>query len=668
MTGLRPRIGAKAEALPRLCDAWLADGRRFGDRLPGSDDAGSVGVWPEDLETDAVVRLAQAVGDDPSWATMAATPPVAQKLHERAQPLPLDREIMRHLRHLQHVCQKPRLHLRVEEERLPVSRARRVPVRAVADLVAHPGDWEHRTLRSIQPARVLARQIEDEWNLYENRVAARLVNHLLTYLAKRLEELQKIEEALATGRDHSDEARTSFWRARRVMTLWADTLTTKTEEELRETMRRLKLAQRDLQVLLGSPLYQQIPRRSSVPLSLKPTNILVNDPHYRKVAALWRAWVKYGHRRHETQQQRAARRQREADAWDRFVLHLTVRGLSDLGWTSRQTGLGWTAERPGFLEVLVSVDSSGVVRLDRGERSLRLLPLCANLTVAEASDLTTQLEAWDALDGEVVAVHVGKPAALVNLDRATGWSQQGHATLFACSPWGIDSEERMARLLSGWINRSAIPAYPAVLRVRALPDPPGDWKWLCYRGEQLLALIPPSEAEIKAARTWAARQARVLDTQARQAKQAKQAPALAPRNAITAFGEFIPRADDQLAGLDKCPVCDAAGLVDPRPGKSPDGSDATWWALCTGCGSEWGLRQCGGCGERYRALSAQVGLDLSVAARAVAGLDWPDKVLGRDVWAQPCSTGVGGHFRCPDCGGCSGGRCGRCEARGSARP
>lgn len=271
MTEFRARIDGAARALPKpaLCDAWLADGQRFGDELPGLGADGVLGRWPDELETDAAVRLAQVMGDTPTWEAYAATPAVAQKLAERARMQTLDLEISRHLQHLQHVCHRPRLHLRVEEERLPVSKARRSPVRAVADLVSHPGDWEHRTLRSIQPSRVLARQIEDEWNLYENRVAARLVDHLLAYLAKRLEELRKIKEVLVGSRDHSHEfQRTSFRRARRIAALWSSTLDSKTEDELNRTMRLLQRAQRDLQALLDAPLYQRVPRRQTVALSL----------------------------------------------------------------------------------------------------------------------------------------------------------------------------------------------------------------------------------------------------------------------------------------------------------------------------------------------------------------------------------------------------------------
>jgi len=115
VTQFLSRLGgtAKSLPLPTLCDTWLGDGHRFGDELPDLEPENVLGRWPEELETDAVVRLAQAVSDEPAWDALATTPPVAQKLAERARPQPLDLEIIRHLQHLQHVCHRPRLHLRV---------------------------------------------------------------------------------------------------------------------------------------------------------------------------------------------------------------------------------------------------------------------------------------------------------------------------------------------------------------------------------------------------------------------------------------------------------------------------------------------------------------------------------------------------------------------------
>ena len=664
MTMFVARIDGASGPLPKLalCDAWLADGQRFGGELVGVAPDDVLGRWPDELETDAVVRLAETVGEVATWAACATTPPVAQKLAERARPQPLDLEIARHLQHLQHVCHKPRLHLRVEEDRLPVSRARRTPVRAVAELVSHPGDWEHRTLRSIQPSRVLARQIEDEWNLYENRVAVRLVDHLLAYLAKRLEELRKIKESLEAS-DYSREIRgTSYRRAGRISELWSTTLESKTEEELSRTMKRLEIAQRDLQTLLDAPLYLHVPRRESVALALKPTNILVNDPNYRKVAALWRSWVRFGHKHHETIKQRAERRQREALAWDRFVLHLVTRAFTSLGWTATEAGQGWSLSKNGWRSVQVAVDANGVVRVT-GERSVRFVPLCADLASADGDGVLELVKAADHPRDDVVLVHVGRAASLSDVDRASGWSIGRRAVLFSCSPWGIDSEERMTRLLHGWMSRAAVPAYPVATTIRALPEWPGRRDWVRYEGEHLVAFRAPKDHELEDARAWAVSKSKALDVEAQRAKAAKQAFALAPREAMTAFEKFLDGGWKPLVGLDVCPICSAQGYVETRPGRRSDGSDATWWARCAGCSSQWGTRPCA-CGTRYRVLIVgDPGVNVEAAAHDAPASEWPDRVLGRDVWAQPCAERPDEQFRCPECGRCSGGACLRCPSR-----
>lgn len=683
MIRYQSRLGGGAVVLPNpaLCDAWTADGHRFAGDLPGlGADQAFLGTWPDDLDADAVVRLAAVIGEGSEWEVMSATPAVAQKLGERARPQPLDLEIMRHLQHLQHVCHRPRLHLRIEEERVPVSRARRSPTRAVAELVSHPGDWEHRTLKSIQPSRVLARLVEDEWNLYENRVAVRLVDHLLKYLAKRLEELRKIEAALAAGRDHSDKAHTSFWRARRVYQLWADTLTTKTEDDLRATMRRLEIAQRDLQALLGAPLYAEIPKRLAVPLVLKPTNILVNDAHYRKVAALWRAWVKFGHKRQETIEQRTSRRQQEGRAWDKFVLLLVARAAGALGWSASGSAASWTLHRKGWEALELRQDPGGIVTIRSPHGTIRLLPLCASLVGADPLAVVTAIRPWDADSGEVVVVHLGverrkdadatREAEMIRLeavptaetDRANGWTFGGRAVLFGCSPWSIDSEERMARLLSGWLNRRAVDRFPVHRSFSSLPPVPPEWTWMRAAGPDVVAFRSPTEGEGRAAKAWAAAQLRELETQALRAKQARQAFARAPIAAVEAFPAFVDAAVNGLGNLGDCPVCAEIGTVEPRPGQRTDGADATWWARCSHCESEWGLRPCRGCGSKFRVLAAAVGLDPRTVATTVSAADWPDKVYGRDVWAQPCGAASGlGNYRCAACGVCPGGGCARCR-------
>jgi len=661
VTVIQHRLAANPGALPNqyLCDAWTVDQQRVGDSLPGIGADAVIGRWPSEVDSDAFVRLYRVISDGWSWERLIETPPVAQKLGELARLSHLDREIINHLQHLQYVCQRPRLQLRVEEERTPVSRAKHIPVRAVADLVSNPAAWEHRTLQSIQPSRVLARFVEDQWDLYENRVAVRLVDRLLRYITDRLEYLHRIKKTLEEHRalKYGDELRrTSFRRAERISKLWSHTIDSKSEDDLSVSMQQLEAAHRDLQALLDSRLYKKISLRAEVPLSLKSTNILSNDAHYRKVAKLWRTWVKFGHRIQETHQQRVERRRVESEAWDKFVLHVIARSLSILGWVVVRRKNGWEARREGWHSVTITDDKNGIIELRVAENILRIMPLCADLSLADSEAIAQEISKWDGPPNGTVLVHVGAPISLADQDRARAWSFDGRAVLFGCSPWSIDSEERMGRFLNGWLNRVAALPYPYAEKVPSLPAMP-HWDWLQYVDPYLLALRPPGHAELREAENWGNQWAKDLALRAQQAKQAKQAFRIAPKEAISSFQRFIQTSVRRLVGLDQCPLCHTSVEIEPRLGRQANGLDATWWAVCTECGTEWGLKPCTKCGKRFRALQHKAILDDIGTALRLSDVDWPDRVWGLDLWAQPCRCSAAGQFKCPDCGSCTSGNC-----------
>jgi hypothetical protein len=157
----------------------------------------------------------------------------------------------------------------------------------------------------------------------------------------------------------------------------------------------------------------------------------------------------------------------------------------------------------------VTRDEHGVIALRAAEgAALRLLPLCASFAEADApwsphaapelgpdsapSSRCTCILLVERADTGVGAGGVQLPLERLDPDRASGWVVAERAALLGCSPWGIDSEERMSRLLNGWIHRTTVPRYPAHEKVRDLPTPPTTWGWLRYDGIHLVALQAPT--------------------------------------------------------------------------------------------------------------------------------------------------------------------------------
>jgi hypothetical protein len=232
----------------------------------------------------------------------------------------------KHLHCLQQVCTQPRTHLQTEVERVHVSRARRADKHAVAYLAAHTEDWEKRTLWGVQPRHILARVRYEDWNIYENRVTARLIDRLLVYLNTRIHILQKILNALEKRKNY--EVGGYYRLQNRVYTLWGEAVQDdQIESYARETLEKLQNLEYLLLGLIGSVLYKHVPRRAQVADHLTMTNILLNDPYYRSVGLAWQEWAQHGAVKQKSTWEKYQDYQDTCRGFNRFCLLLVVRGI-----------------------------------------------------------------------------------------------------------------------------------------------------------------------------------------------------------------------------------------------------------------------------------------------------------------------------------------------------
>ncbi|MEZ4302308.1 MAG: hypothetical protein R3B70_45695, partial [Polyangiaceae bacterium] len=141
------------------------------------------GQSPDGLEASSIRKggriVEEALNRQTPWAEWLDLSPLVPEMSKRVEMLALESLLERRLGHLGEVCRRPRAHLRVEVERLPVARAQRFHARAASFLAAHTEDWERPTLRSVVPKRILSLVRDDQLDIYENRIAVRLVDHLL---------------------------------------------------------------------------------------------------------------------------------------------------------------------------------------------------------------------------------------------------------------------------------------------------------------------------------------------------------------------------------------------------------------------------------------------------------------------------------------------------------
>ena len=483
--------------LQRPGDSGPIRGRFFPDALPDEQDVTAL------LQLGGMLREPEKAKG--GWLEWDETSPLAPGLDEAVEPHPLEDCIETELDHLVAVCRKPRTHIRMETERVHVARARRIARNAPAWLASHTEDWDHRTITGVQPHRILAEIREEQWDLYENRVAVRLVDSLVIWLRRRAAEVRRVlDEVLARMEEFSGSPSGSRHRAERIYRLWGEAWDAGNRRDIAErTLKRLERLLYRVLGLMDSPLYRRISRHVQTPRGLLMTNLFRNHDHYRGVARLWHEWSRAApptpsprelHDRHQNLH-------RSFDAWCMLVV---IRACSQLNLGPSEGENLESEIRPG-----------GVIRFDKGFRLewerigvvtladedrvlLRFVPLihvleCARTREAVTARVTPLAEAATAAAHWTIILHPaisGNPPhdLLAGVGNPPASTTLGAIDFIRVSPFSLDSVERVSRAIRWATLVPRMLAYPPVLRT--LPDSElARESWLDKRDESLWAVV-----------------------------------------------------------------------------------------------------------------------------------------------------------------------------------
>jgi hypothetical protein len=272
----------------------------------------------------AILSISKVIDglDVRAWHDWCNMLPVDSSLSDSLDEKPEESALGSAMPHLEEICRNPRAHLTVSELREPVSRARRIPPRAIALLSAHSEDWHSRTFRSVRPKAVLSEVTEDEWAIYENRALRTLRTQILDSFTPRLLALRELLSAM--DRSSDGDAFGYRFRINRLCLLLGELLRNQQDrDQLRALVTRLAAIHKSLLGLGGSFLLKTIRQSPLVSSPLRPTNILRDDKRYRKIFKLWHLWE----RREEEKITRAERLGRLSTAMDRYTAILCARAF-----------------------------------------------------------------------------------------------------------------------------------------------------------------------------------------------------------------------------------------------------------------------------------------------------------------------------------------------------
>ncbi|MGP4090562.1 hypothetical protein, partial [Streptomyces sp. KR55] len=543
---------------------------------------------------------------------------------------------------------------------------------------AHSEDWASLRPDGVRPDRVLSPEREVNLDLYENRVAAHLVDQLARYLTLRIAQIRNIRGMFSDVERYIDDVNSRPWQ-QRSLRLW-NLLAKLVEQEDWDAQASLRLKELEqlrsaVSALRRSPVWNGVNRRAALGTSLRTTNLLIGEDRFRHVAELWRKWM--ATRTHSASVDDEFRRSQDwCRGFESYVAVLLLRALDEVGGHAMdQPVLARGAEpvnyRHGGSEVKLRWGVDGVLVIERDETVvLRVVPLPHPLTGARLRESAlaelAMLNAQPPTEPTLVLYPGGSEerqelplAVRLQAFEAPGAPapDKDGAPLWKIpvSPLEIDSVTRLARGLRFVLEQPRLSGYPYQVPVGVGVDTAFLSKipWLSMGQTGITVTRVPADHELVTAQAVALAQRR--DT-ARFLQRGTNA------TAVEQLWEGVERAVRQTVELTRCPRCGAESAAPDRALQAR--ADGYFRCSCSQCGGIWEGRRCQTCRRMYPILESSA----SVHAENTDG-DYLDRQFATDLLAAPCWSRARVCI-CPWCAVCGNAegdtKCARC-IRGGAK-
>jgi hypothetical protein len=469
--------------------------------------------------------------------------------------------LQEHANMLRDVCRRPNTRLVSVEDVVWLSRVKRLASGGEAWIDDHPEQWMGWQRGLPVPAMAPATVYSSDFDVYENRVTARLIDRrLMPKLTERIAALRGKRPAIEQFETSVHAHHLLHSRLGKLWNQWSVGNVAKLHEQIDQTLGALEVLLAKSRRLRSTPLYRGLPRDASVPPVLRRTNVLRGDARYRRIGELWDAFrgeVPAG------PQERALKAEQLAVGHARFVRVLVARALHELAW-----------DRDGA--------AAHVVVEDRGDGNLLL-------HAADAPPLRVVPLLFAGSCTELACRIAAPPDTLIVHARAEGRPAPGQAELIgatwfvATSPLDIMAVEAVGYAIHNHVLRARLGALPAEVE---LPER------LAGLATRLGLTEPRSRAG--GARYVLPRPLAKLDEVLEDERMQSVGRGREARLFARDLDVAAPRLRDANARLWRALVC-------PHPvclgkGRVASHSRERYVIACTSwCGSRWGVQSCSKC-------------------------------------------------------------------------
>ena len=515
---------------------------------------------------------------------------------------------------------------------------------------------------------------------------------LLVYLRQRIRDVEKLKNELEQVLNFSEVSQSIHWRNReRICHLWGENFDAAPQLKVAEvTLNFLEQIKQKLLTLTDTDLYKAIPRSAEVEGTLRNTNILIGDHHYREIAKLWREWSKWRSKRSKTAQQLFDFYQQTINGFDSFCCLLCSKVLTK---TERDRGFDYLSDsalpergQSYSLQQDSAKESEslnfqwledGSIQLESEKLGiLKFIPLVAQLVESPDEQTSEQiLKLFESVIDQAnsqpyrtiilyfgTAQDVSKISPklrryfntigndLLNSDLNSSSKSDRKLALLPVSPFDILSTERVARTVQWWIYSQKYSAYPIkkVLESR-LPDE------LLKQIQQTGAILQSSQNnQLLFMRPLSLRDRNTFNSNLHSMIKREEAKGNSSRGEVIKLRQLenLPESIAQeFESFLTCPTCQAKYSVTGVDVIFENIGNDCFTAQCQykQCGTTWGLQRCGQCQTNYPYIKLG-GANPEISDHSVG---WCDRVFGRDVLAVPCFDNNNSQFYiCSNCGSC----------------
>jgi len=188
-----------------------------------------------------------------------------------------------------HVFYKPKQHLKQVNEIRPAAVASRTGQESIRYLASHSEHWKGIKANGLIPERLLARVLEEDIAIYENKAAKTLLDEFMRKVTRLRLETMDCQLQINMDDSHSvSSEQKSYFKAKDALLKGLDDEDLYIQQEiLAEQTEKLSKILDLLSECKSTQLYRALRRSAPIRGKLKQTNIFMKDKYYKYVYKLW---------------------------------------------------------------------------------------------------------------------------------------------------------------------------------------------------------------------------------------------------------------------------------------------------------------------------------------------------------------------------------------------